>query len=204
MRALLFLGCGVIAAACASNKPAEEPRHVSEDPTTATNWAAASPAQTSVPDERATNGPSDSTPIARAEDTSHPPANSTKANAQMPTAGTPAPSPPAAAAPAPEGASRPDADNTRVNKQDRSGNTLTPMDQSNDHSDLTITQDIRKAVVADSSLSFAAKNVKIITQGGKVTLRGAVKSDQERKSIDDSARKVAGAGNVDNQLEVKK
>jgi len=77
------------------------------------------------------------------------------------------------------------------------------MDQNNDKSDLEITQGIRKAVVADSSLSFSAKNVKIITQGGKVTLRGVVKSEQERKTIDDSARKVAGAGNVDDQLEVK-
>ena len=78
------------------------------------------------------------------------------------------------------------------------------MDQGNGSADLKITQQIRQAVVADSSLSFTAKNVKIITSNGRVTLRGPVNSDQERQAIDASARKVAGATNVDNQLEVKK
>jgi hyperosmotically inducible protein len=211
MRALLLVGCGAIAAACASNKPAEEPAHFSDTPAVGAN-SATDPAKT--PDYHAPNGPSDSTQVGSATDTSPPRADSTAGNGQFSTMGNPTPTPPPAAAPAPapapataatgDGASRPDADNTRVNKRDRGGATLTPMDQSNDHGDLTITQDIRKAVMADSSLSFSAKNVKIITQGGKVTLRGAVKSDQERKAIDDSARKVAGAGNVDNQLEVKK
>jgi len=78
------------------------------------------------------------------------------------------------------------------------------MDQSNSASDLKITQQIRQAVMADGSLSFTAKNVKIITANGKVTLRGPVKSEQERQSIETSARKVAGDSNVDDQLEVKK
>jgi osmotically-inducible protein OsmY len=46
--------------------------------------------------------------------------------------------------------------------------------------------------------------VKIITANGKVTLRGVVNSDDERKTIDDEARKVAGPANVDDQIEVKK
>jgi osmotically-inducible protein OsmY len=58
--------------------------------------------------------------------------------------------------------------------------------------------------MADDSLSFTAKNAKIITAGGRVTLRGVVKSDQERTSIAAAASKIVGAGNVDNQLEVKK
>jgi hyperosmotically inducible protein len=115
----------------------------------------------------------------------------------------PSPSSPPAAAP-PEGASRPDADNTRVNKRDQSGSTLTPMDQGNGGADLKITQKIRQAVMGDGSLSFMAKNVKIITANGKVTLRGPVKSDHERQAIGDNARKIAGADNVDDQLEVKK
>ena len=127
-------------------------------------------------------------------------------------AGTTTPAPDATPAPAPvpvEGASgtapgRPDADNTRVNKGDSGSSALTPMDQGGAASDRKITQMIRKAVVGDHSLSFTAKNVKIITQGGKVTLRGAVKTDQERASIEAAARKYAADGQVDNQIEVKK
>jgi osmotically-inducible protein OsmY len=77
------------------------------------------------------------------------------------------------------------------------------MDQRNNETDLKITQQIRKAVMGDNSLSFTAKNVKIITIGGKVTLRGPVKTAQERTAIEDAARKVAGVTQVDNQIEVK-
>ena len=56
----------------------------------------------------------------------------------------------------------------------------------------------------DGSLSFTAKNVKIITINGKVTLRGPVKTDQERAAIEAAAKQVAGATQVDNQIEVKK
>jgi len=84
------------------------------------------------------------------------------------------------------------------------GATLTPMDQGNDTTDLKITQQIRKAVVGDSSLSFTAKNVKIITQNGKVALRGQVNSDEEKRSIEATAVKVVGNANVDDQLVVKK
>jgi osmotically-inducible protein OsmY len=76
------------------------------------------------------------------------------------------------------------------------------MDQGSSAADMTLTQQIRKAVVGESTLSFSAKNVKIISRDGKVTLRGAVKSERERKTIGDMASKIARAGNVDNQLEV--
>lgn len=95
------------------------------------------------------------------------------------------------------------ADNTKTNQRDRN-DPLTPIDQGNDEADLETTQKIRKAVVGDDSLSFTAKNVKIITLNGKVTLRGPVKSAEEREKIAAFARKVAGAANVDNQLEVAK
>jgi len=95
-------------------------------------------------------------------------------------------------------------DNTKVNKRDANSAALTPMDQGNGKTDLKITQEIRQAIMANGSLSFTAKNVKVITQGGKVTLRGPVKSDQERSDIEAAARKVAGVTEVDNQLEVKK
>ena len=110
--------------------------------------------------------------------------------------------PPApAAAPMPPSGAPPD--NTKVNKRDNDSAALTPMDQGNGQSDLKITQQIRQAVMADGSLSFTAKNVKIITVKGKVTLRGPVNNDGERSAIEAAARKVAGA-QVDNQIEVKK
>ncbi len=95
------------------------------------------------------------------------------------------------------------ADNTRVNDRDRHG-ALTPMDQGNSRSETQITADVRKSVMSDKSLSFTAKNVKIITVGSKVTLRGPVKSDNERAAIEARAKQVAGVTEVDNQLEVKK
>lgn len=95
------------------------------------------------------------------------------------------------------------ADNSRVNRRDRSGATLTPMDQGPSEADRKITRDIRQAVMGNSSLSFTAKNVKIITVDGKVTLRGPVKTDAERTAIEAAARKVVGNGAlVESQLEV--
>jgi len=76
------------------------------------------------------------------------------------------------------------------------------MDQGSSEADRKITQQIRQDLMKDKSLSFTAKNVKIITVDGKVTLRGPVKSDAERSAIEAAARRVTG--NVDCQLEVSK
>ncbi|MET0792173.1 MAG: BON domain-containing protein [Polyangiaceae bacterium] len=95
-------------------------------------------------------------------------------------------------------------DNSAVNARDRGGSTLTPTDQGGSEGDRKITQQVRQAVMKDGSLSFTAKNVKIITINGKVTLRGPVKTDQERSAIETAAKKVAGETRVDNQIEVKK
>lgn len=95
-------------------------------------------------------------------------------------------------------------DNTRVNTRDKKDKTLTPTDQGSSEDDRKITQQIRQAVVKNGSLSFTAKNVKIITNDGKVTLRGPVKTDAERTAIEAAAKNVAGVTQVDNQLEVKK
>jgi osmotically-inducible protein OsmY len=92
-------------------------------------------------------------------------------------------------------------DNTAVNVRDRSENVKTPIDQNENQADIDITAGIRKRVV-DSSLSSNAHNVKIITQNGKVTLRGPVNSDEEKKQIEAIARDVAGQSNVDSQLEI--
>jgi hyperosmotically inducible periplasmic protein len=93
-------------------------------------------------------------------------------------------------------------DNTGSNVPDRSGKTLTPGDQSESKADLDLTQRIRQAVVADDSLSTNAHNVKIITVNGVVTLRGPVKSAKEKANIGAKAQHIAGAKNVDNQLEI--
>ena len=111
--------------------------------------------------------------------------------------GTPSESNPAKAA-------APDADNTARNVRDRNDATLTPGDQGTSPADREVTQKIRKALVQDSSgYSTTAKNVKIITTNGKVTLRGPVMSDAEKMGIVTIAKGIAGEGNVDDQLEVK-
>jgi osmotically-inducible protein OsmY len=79
---------------------------------------------------------------------------------------------------------------------------MTPGDQSNDKADLNLTQQIRRAITADESLSTNAKNVKIITANGVVTLRGPVNTPQEKATIEAKAQSIAGAHNVDSQLEI--
>jgi len=93
------------------------------------------------------------------------------------------------------------ADDTGNNARDRDGKTLTPMDQSSDPKDIEITRQIRKAVMADDSLSTTAKNIKIITIDGAATLRGPVESSSERINIGKKANVIA-PGKVNNQLEV--
>ena len=93
-------------------------------------------------------------------------------------------------------------DNSGRNVRDRDDQNKTTGDQSENEADRTITQNIRRAVTADDSLSTNAKNVKIITNNGTVTLRGPVKSEKEKAEIEAKAKQVAGVKSVDNQLEV--
>jgi len=94
-------------------------------------------------------------------------------------------------------------DNTAINERDRSGETQTSGDQSNSSADLKITQVIRQALMKDSELSATAKNIKIITNNGHVTLRGPVKTAQEKAKIDHLARSAAGGAKIDDRLDVK-
>jgi osmotically-inducible protein OsmY len=87
-------------------------------------------------------------------------------------------------------------------RQERSGQELSPLDQGQGEGDLAVTQRLRQGLMQHEALSFDAKNVKVITQGGRVTLRGAVKNAKERVDIERLALKTAGNGNVDSQLEV--
>ena len=97
----------------------------------------------------------------------------------------------------------PAADNTSKNQRDRSGETRTPGDQSNSSEDVKITAAIRSAVFKEDSLSATAKNVKIITADGTVTLRGPVQNAAEKAKIAELAQSAAGNAKIDNQLEVK-
>jgi hyperosmotically inducible periplasmic protein len=93
---------------------------------------------------------------------------------------------------------QPAPDNTKANKD----SSPTADQQSSDPADREITKKIRKAIHQDTSISTYAHNIKVITQGGKVTLKGPVRSEEEKASIASKAETVAGAGNVTNQLEV--
>jgi osmotically-inducible protein OsmY len=97
----------------------------------------------------------------------------------------------------------PGADNTRANKQDRDKSRPTADQATNQMSDREMMQHIRKDVVGDKSLSTYAHNVKIIARSGKVTLRGPVHSEEEKRAIEEHARRYAGDGNVTNEITVK-
>ena len=96
-----------------------------------------------------------------------------------------------------------DADNTALNQRDRSGETQTSGDQSNSPADLKITQAVRQALMKDDGLSMTAKNIKVITADGKVTLRGPVETAEEKAKIDQLAKSAAGDAQINNELEVK-
>jgi osmotically-inducible protein OsmY len=93
-------------------------------------------------------------------------------------------------------------DNTGRNERDAAGNTKTPIDQDENQADVTTTAEIRKLITGDSSMSINARNVKIVTSQGKVTLRGPVDSATEKEAVEKFARDVAGETNVTSEIEV--
>jgi osmotically-inducible protein OsmY len=95
------------------------------------------------------------------------------------------------------------ADNTARNTRDADGTTKTPIDQGMNETDRSLTQRIRDRVMGLDDLAVNGQNVKVISNNGRVTLRGPVDSEDERSRIVAAARAVAGEGNVDDQLEVK-
>jgi hyperosmotically inducible periplasmic protein len=100
-----------------------------------------------------------------------------------------------------EGAPAPD--NTKVNQRDQNQAAPTADQQKANKADQETTRQIRRAVVQDKSLSTYAHNVKIISQNGMVTLKGPVRSDQEKTAIEAKAAEIAGKNNVTSELEVK-
>jgi len=93
-------------------------------------------------------------------------------------------------------------DNTKTNKQDRAKGAATADQQKQNDSDREITQKIRQALMDDKSLSTYAHNVKVIAQDGQVTLKGPVRSENEKKVIEAKAIEVAGAEHVTNQISI--
>ena len=93
-------------------------------------------------------------------------------------------------------------DNTKINKQDRAEGARTADQQKMNPADRELTQKIRKAIMADKSLSTYAHNVKVISRDGMVTLKGPVRSDAEKSTVEAKATEVAGAGKVTNEITV--
>ncbi len=94
-------------------------------------------------------------------------------------------------------------DNTRVNRRDRSQSEPTADQQKDNRSDREITQQIRHSIMQDKSLSTYAHNIKVVTQNGQVTLKGPVRSDEEKRAVEAKATEIAGENKVNSQLDIK-
>ncbi len=94
-------------------------------------------------------------------------------------------------------------DNTKMNDRDRNPAQPTADQQKENRSDRDMTREIRRSIVQDKSLSTYAHNVKIISQNGVVTLKGPVRSADEKSAIEAKAAEIAGKDKVNNQLEIK-
>ena len=174
MKRTLFFICTVLAGAGCQRSSDSDSRPSSRDTTSTTSTTSpANPSTTTLSNRPADNSAGPNVPAAaRAE-----PTGSSDTSARS-------------------------ADNTGKNERDRAASAQTSGDQGGSEADRQVTQQIRKRIVDDSKLSMTAKNVKIITQDGTVTLRGPVKSSQEKTEIAAIAQKVNGVKRVDNQLEI--
>jgi hyperosmotically inducible protein len=97
---------------------------------------------------------------------------------------------------------RQSADNTKTNQGDASNGAVTANQQKMNSTDRNITKQIRSAIYKDKLLSMYAHNIKIISQDGKVTLKGPVRSEDEKANVEAKAAAVVGATNVTSQIEV--
>jgi hyperosmotically inducible protein len=93
-------------------------------------------------------------------------------------------------------------DNSKVNARDRAKSAPTADQQKENANDRQLTQKIRQTLMQNKSLSSYAHNVKVIAQGGQVTLKGPVRSEQEKKTVEAAATEVAGAGHVTNEISI--
>jgi hyperosmotically inducible periplasmic protein len=93
-------------------------------------------------------------------------------------------------------------DNSSVNQQDRQSGATTADSQKDNRNDRTLTQQVRKALVKDKSLSSYAHNVKVVSQNGVVTLKGPVRSEDEKRTVEAKAAEIAGRDNVKSEISV--
>lgn len=93
-------------------------------------------------------------------------------------------------------------DDSGQNEVDRNGASLTSFDQGTSEADISITQAARKSLTSDSSLSINAQNLKIITNGGVVVLRGPVANRVEANAVLDHVRTINGVTRIENQIAV--
>jgi hyperosmotically inducible protein len=93
-------------------------------------------------------------------------------------------------------------DNTGVNTRDRAPGAITADQQKENASDRAITRKIRQSLMKDKALSSYAHNVKVIAQSGQVTLKGPVRSDDEKQTVEAKAIEVAGVGHVTNEISI--
>ncbi|MFZ6876485.1 BON domain-containing protein [Undibacterium sp. Di27W] len=112
-----------------------------------------------------------------------------------------------AADPAPpvvtEGKTASNVDNTAINQRDKLAGNKTPEDQFNTPEDRTLLAEVRRSIVHDKSLSMTAHNIKINVDSGKVTLRGPVKTADEKSKIEKIVQAVKGVSSINNALDVK-
>lgn len=97
---------------------------------------------------------------------------------------------------------QPASDNTKTNQGDANKDATTAGQQKMNPADRDTTKKIRSSIFQDKSLSTYAHNIKIITRDGKVTLKGPVRSEDEKSNIEAKAKAAAGDANVDDQLEI--
>jgi hyperosmotically inducible periplasmic protein len=93
-------------------------------------------------------------------------------------------------------------DNTKVNQRDQNAAEPTADQQKDNRSDRELTKQIRKSLVKDESLSTYAHNIKVIAQDGKVTLKGPVRSEEEKAAVLSKAAQVAGQGNITDEVTI--
>ena len=94
------------------------------------------------------------------------------------------------------------ADNSKVNTRDRDKSAVTADQQKENAQDRELTKKIRQALVQDKTLSSYAHNVKVVSQNGNVTLKGPVRSTEEKQAVEAKAAGVAGAGHITNQITI--
>lgn len=100
------------------------------------------------------------------------------------------------------GCAQPAPDNTAVNARDRAEGAVTADQQKENATDRDLAQKIRQALMDDASLSTYAQNVKVVSQGGQVTLKGPVRSEEEKQSIEAKANAIAGSARVINEITI--